>query len=56
MKQFKYEVLITVLQNSTATQEEMLTDVGRVLEQELGYFYEDIKVNQTGFLVNDEDM
>ena len=51
MIQHKFEILITEHNNKHMTPE-----ITKALEQELGYFVADIKVNQIGFLVNDEDV
>ena len=56
MIQHKFEILITEHNNKHMTPEEMFKEITKALEQELGYFVADIKVNQIGFLVNDEDV
>lgn len=53
MKQYKYEVLVTLVEGKDFTQDEMLNQVVKALIQEVGFMVSDIKVNQTGILVND---
>jgi hypothetical protein len=54
MKQIKYEVILTMQPHSKDTQEEMLNYIRLALEQEMGWYLEDLQIKQVGFLLKDD--